>query len=152
MPEEPPSATAGQNTGAGTIALCLAADIREIAALAAALDRFGTDNGIAPEAIFKVKLVLDELINNVIDHGMVSPRDGRIDLGISLEGSSLVIDMTDNARLYDPFLTAPPDVEADMDSRPIGGLGVHIVRSLMSEASYSASEGRNHIRLRLDLA
>ena len=60
----------------------------------------------------------------------------------------MTIEMVDDGKPFDPLTEAPvPDVNAPMDERPIGGLGVFLVRKLMDELTYRREEGRNHLTL-----
>ena len=57
--------------------------------------------------------------------------------------------MRDDAPPFDPFVEAPaPDLDADLDARPIGGLGVHLIRSLMDEVSTTHDGNGNRVVLR----
>jgi len=61
---------------------------------------------------------------------------------------ALTIEMVDDGKPFDPLTDAPvPDVNAPMEERPIGGLGVFLVRKLMDELTYRREEGRNHLTL-----
>lgn len=133
------------------IASVIRADIHEIPGLFARIQRFGADCGIAEAALFKIELALDELINNVIDHGYPGRAPGEIAVRLRCEGDRIDIELSDDADLYDPFGIATPDLDADIEDRPLGGLGVHLVRSLMSEARYRVVDGRNSIQLSLAL-
>ncbi|WP_181703150.1 ATP-binding protein [Chthonobacter albigriseus] len=129
----------------------LAADLADLGALMATLDHFAGVSGLSPDVAFKVQLCLDELVNNVIDHGYAPGAPGEIRLRIEHHGDRLAIEISDDAALFDPFSNPPPDLDLGVDDRPLGGLGVHLVRTLMTEARYAVDAGRNHVRLVLSL-
>ena len=54
------------------------------------------------------------------------------------------------APAYDPLAHAPPDLDADIADRPIGGLGIHLVRELAQDARYRREDGWNILRIELD--
>lgn len=84
---------------------------------------------------FSANLCLEELITNTIRHGLHGRPDGRIRVRMSISDEWLEIVLKDDAPRYDPFVEAPaPDLELDLEDRPIGGLGVHIVKQLMDDA------------------
>jgi serine/threonine-protein kinase RsbW/sigma-B regulation protein RsbU (phosphoserine phosphatase) len=88
-----------------------------------------------PDIAFSANLCLEELITNTIQYGLANAPDHAIRICISRSTHCLEIVLKDDAPPFDPFNTvAPPDIEAGVDERAIGGLGVHLVRSLMDEA------------------
>ena len=56
--------------------------------------------------------------------------------------------IADDGRPFDPLTEAPePDLESAIEDRPIGGLGVHLVRTMMDEVRYRREEGKNRLTL-----
>ena len=56
--------------------------------------------------------------------------------------------MTDDAPGFDPLAVPEPDTSLAIEDRPIGGLGIALMRRLMDETEYERREGRNRLRLR----
>lgn len=84
---------------------------------------------------FAANLCLEELVTNTIQHGLHSAPDRMIRVRMSISDEWLEIILKDDAPPFDPFAEAPPpDLDADLDERPIGGLGVHLVKTLMDDA------------------
>ena len=82
---------------------------------------------------------------NVISYGGDSSHKPRITLHLSQQNDLLSMEISDDGIAYDPLTAPPPDLESDLDDRPIGGLGVHLVRELMDNVSYRYKDGRNHL-------
>ena len=62
--------------------------------------------------------------------------------------NSLTIEIVDDGRPFDPLTDAPkPDVNAELEDRNIGGLGIHLVRKMMDDVRYRREEGKNHLTL-----
>jgi anti-sigma regulatory factor (Ser/Thr protein kinase) len=79
-------------------------------------------------------LCLEELIINTIVYGLKGNADQFIHIQINLSNEWLEIVLKDNAPRFDPFMQAPrPNLELDINERPIGGLGVHLVKKLMDD-------------------
>lgn len=124
----------------------LSSKLESIAALAEQVDSLLADH---PRLAFQVNLCLDELLTNTITHGLKGAPDHRIEVELKREAEWLEIVLSDDAPPYDPFADSPrPDLEAELDERPIGGLGVHFVRSLMQSAEVSHEGGGNRVVLR----
>lgn len=106
--------------------------IEEIEHLAEAVEAALPDR---PDLAFSANLCLEELITNTIQHGLGGSSDRQIRVRISISDEWLEIIVKDNAPAFDPFTEAPlPDLDSDVDERPIGGLGVHMVKTMMDEA------------------
>ena len=103
--------------------------LEEIARLATAIEGVLPDR---PDITFAVNLCLDELLTNTILHGLDSASDRIIMVNISRSDEWLEIRLKDDAPPFDPFADAP---KPDLDERPIGGLGVHLVKTLMDDVS-----------------
>ncbi len=84
---------------------------------------------------FSANLCLDELITNTVLHGLQGAENRVIRVRMSISDDWLEIIIKDDAPQFDPFVEAPsPDLDDDLDERAIGGLGVHLVKTLMDEA------------------
>lgn len=105
-----------------------------------------------PDLAFSTNLCLEELITNTIQYGLSNAPDHVIRIRISRTREFLEIEVLDDAPHFDPFNTAPhPDVSASVEDRDIGGLGVHLVRSLMDDARSSYDGTGNRITLKKTL-
>ncbi len=131
--------------------LTLAAELGELSRLAEAVEAFGETHGLPPGAVFKLNLCFDELITNAVSYGFENLDEAELTVALAVEGGAVVAQIRDNGRPFDPFNEAPePDVGAGIDERPVGGLGVLLVRESMDEIGYERRDGRNIVTLRLD--
>ena len=127
------------------LTLELDAEIESLATADKAVGDFAESMSWPDEATFKVKLVLEEILMNVISYGGDSSHKPRITLHLSQQNDLLSMEISDNGIAFDPLTAPPPDLESDLDDRSIGGLGVHLVRELMDNVSYRFKDGRNHL-------
>ena len=127
------------------LTLELDAEIESLATADKAVGDFAESMSWPDEATFKVKLVLEEILMNVISYGGDSSHKPRITLHLSQQNDLLSMEISDNGIAFDPLTAPPPDLESDLDDRSIGGLGVHLVRELMDNVSYRYKDGRNHL-------
>ncbi|MBC7608215.1 MAG: SpoIIE family protein phosphatase [Polaromonas sp.] len=88
-----------------------------------------------PDLAFAANLCLEELITNIITHGLHGATDRIIQIRLSMSDEWLEIVLKDDAPPFDPFKEVPdPDFDMALEDRPIGGLGVHLVKTLMDDA------------------
>lgn len=141
-------------TGAA-VDLVIKNDSRELGRLAEAVDDFSERNELAAETRFELQLCLEELVLNVVNHGFDNPGEHDIRIGIELNedaGRVLTVRVVDDGREFDPLTDTPaPDLDADLEDRAVGGLGVFLVRKIMDEVSYRREDGLNHLTLTKNL-
>ena len=99
--------------------------------------------------VFKVNLVLEELGLNILSYGGAgADRSPELEITLVSEDDSLTIEVSDDGRPFNPLEDAAvPDVDALLDERSVGGLGVHLVRTMMDDLSYQRAEGRNLLKM-----
>ena len=110
---------------------------------------FAAEHGLAADDKLRTLIVLEELLTNLSKYGYSNQHEaeGVAEVALELEGDQLTIEFADDGQPFDPFDKAAPDFDESVESRPVGGLGLHIVRELADEAHYSQRDGRNVIRL-----
>lgn len=95
----------------------------------------------------RANLILEELVLNTLTHGDISGLT-KIDLDLESEGHALTIRLTDDGSPFNPLTDAPePDVTLPLAERPIGGLGVYLVRTMGEDLEYRREHDRNHLKL-----
>lgn len=72
---------------------------------------------------------VDELVCNVIQHGYAG-RPGRVEVDVTRRGRELGFRIRDNAPAFDPRTVADPPLDLPLELRPLGGMGVHLARTL----------------------
>ena len=128
--------------------LCFTNDLAEIARLGEAVEEFGESCGLTASETYKVNLVLDELLTNLISYAYPDQQKHLIRLRLSLSEDRLTALLIDDAGPFDPLHPARPAVlDGPLEDRPIGGLGLHFVRTLMDEVSYERVGDRNQLTL-----
>ena len=91
--------------------------------------------------------VLDELLSNIISYAFDDDADHEIDIRVELAGPRLSITIADDGTPFDPFALPDPDTTLPLDERSVGGLGIHLVRKVMDEASYERVGPNNVVTL-----
>lgn len=119
----------------------------ELDRVTAEIEDFALEADWPLDFAFKVNLALEEIVINVMNYGH---EDGlhEIDITLITEDNSLTIEIVDDGRPFDPLTEAPvPDVNAALEDRNIGGLGIHFVRKMMEDVRYRREEGKNHLTM-----
>lgn len=120
--------------------------------LAEAVEIFGQESGWTDALIMQVNLVLEELLVNAITNGYPDQRSGHITVQIQTRLDAITLQITDDGDAFDPFSIQTPDLSLAIEDRPIGGLGVHLVRSYMDVCHYRYIRPYNEVILTKHLA
>jgi phosphoserine phosphatase RsbU/P len=104
---------------------------------------------VASGRIGDAELIAEELLTNVVKSLEARGGSAFLSLQCELNPAQIVMTVRDDGPQFDPLARAAPDLEADIEDRAIGGLGVAIVRQLADGCSYSRSNGHNVMEVRL---
>lgn len=95
----------------------------------------------------KIKLAVEEAVTNVIDYAYPDDTEGNISITIEADENRIRFILSDSGAEFDPTSVSKADTTLTVDERPIGGLGVFLVRNLMDSINYERSDGKNVLRL-----
>ena len=106
------------------------------------------DAGLPEERIGELDLVIDELIMNVCTHGysMDMPGDVTVTYTVPAPGE-LRVEVADQGVAFNPLEAEPPDLASSLEARPIGGLGIYLVKSLATSLTYRREQGWNRLTI-----
>lgn len=99
------------------------------------------------EALYFVLLAIEELVTNCIKYGYDDAGEHTIIIRLSVADQILTVTVIDDGRPFDPLALPPPDLSLDIKDRPIGGLGIFLLRKLADESHYEWRDGRNRLTL-----
>ena len=126
------------------LALTVENRVEELARIAAAVENLAEQENWPPDFLFKVNLVLEEFGINIMTYGY---DDGLHDFQIKLtsETDTVTIEFIDDGKPFNPLEDNPEaDTETNVDDRPIGGLGLFLIKEMTEEFSYRREDSRNH--------
>ncbi len=105
------------------------------------------DLPLSDEQKYLLRLVIEEIATNIIKYGYDSDNHGVIQVACLCIDNVLRVTIRDHGRPFDPHDTPPPDLDSDLASRPVGGLGIFLVRELSDHLIYhhDASSGWNEL-------
>ena len=99
------------------------------------------------DLFFTTNLVVEELGLNVINHAYRG-QSGEFEIIITSEEQAITVEIIDNGPPFNMLQDAPaPDIEAEIEERPVGGLGIHLVKTMMDELHYKRDQERNYLTL-----
>lgn len=128
------------------LSLHMEATLDELPRIGAAIEAFARRENWSPRLEFQVMLVIEELAVNVVKHcGDVVEA---ADIVLISDDDKVRIEFSDGGRPFDPLSESPrPDTDSAVEDRPVGGLGLHLVRAMVDEAVYRRERNRNRLTL-----
>ena len=119
----------------------------ELNEIVAAVESMAERENWSPGLVFRVQLAIEEVVLNVMDYGY-DEGVHEFELILTSEADTLTIEVVDDGRPFDPLNDVPtPDLEATVEERKVGGLGIHLVRTMMDQVNYRREQGRNYLTL-----
>lgn len=101
------------------------------------------DVGVARELALELRLISEELVTNVVKYAEAVA----IEVELQVSEEAIELEVRDNGKRFDPLGTSAPDLDADVEDRSLGGLGIHLVQALADTIDYRRVESWNVLRL-----
>ena len=104
------------------------------------------------KAQMQIDVAIDELFSNISRYAY-DPSTGPATVRVEVEQEplSVIVTFIDHGKPYDPLAKKDPDISLPAEDRPIGGLGVFLVKKTMDDVSYEYKDGRNILRIKKHL-
>ena len=135
-----------------TLSVVVVNERREIARLARLFDEFREGCGISDDDGAHIHLILEEVVSNVIKYGYDDGLEHRINVDVAVDGDHVTIRIEDDGKPFNPLDAPHPKLDLPIEQRPIGGLGVFIVKSVADSVDYRRDGGRNVVTVRKKIA
>lgn len=103
--------------------------------------------GFSKRCKCETNLVLEELFTNIISYAYRDGGDHEVLLRIRIDPDQLYIEIEDDGVPFNPMNAAPPGLEAELEDREVGGLGVFFARKFTDQISYERVDERNIVKI-----
>jgi serine/threonine-protein kinase RsbW len=121
--------------------------IDELNKVAFYLENLGEEWGLPSPLIISLNLVMEEALSNIILYGFDASSRHTIEVDIQKTDEKITFSIVDDGRAYDPTLKHDPDITLSAENRPIGGLGIFLIKKIMDEVEYQRHDNRNYLIL-----
>ncbi|MBR5603826.1 MAG: ATP-binding protein [Bacteroidales bacterium] len=115
--------------------IVLANDIAEVNKLNMFVEEIGEEFSLSPDVVFNLSLVLEEAVVNVINYAYPKEEHESIYLSARLHEGSIILVLTDTGVEFDPTMAPEADITLSAEERPIGGLGIFLIRQITHRES-----------------
>lgn len=124
-------------------------DVASLVAATTELEKLLGRANVPGEVVYSCSLALEEIFTNIIRHAYADAGAHEVRFVVRLTADHVVLEFADDGRAFDPLAAKPPDLERPHAERPIGGLGIHLVRTLADRVDYARAGGHNRLTVRI---
>ena len=131
--------------------LVLPNDIETIPQLNEFIDSVAEEVGLEMSLTMSLNLAMEEAVVNVMDYAYPDGQKGDVDIEVTADQEWMTFVITDTGIAFDPTTKEDADTTLSAEERPIGGLGIFLVRQLMDDINYKREGNKNVLTLRKKL-
>lgn len=121
--------------------------IEEISRMASFLDGIGEEFALSVEDSFNIHLAMEEAVTNVIMYAYPKDEEHELELTVYSSENELMFEIKDEGEGFDPTLHPEVDTTLSLEDRPVGGLGIFLIRRIMQRVEYRREDGKNILTL-----
>lgn len=115
------------------------------------IERAGEQLDVGVDAAFSLKLAAEEAVINIIEHG--DGDGGPVEIGIRRDDDRAVLTLRDKGTPFDFTTVEKPDLDGDWTDRPVGQLGLHLIKQMVDDVAYETTpDGENRLTLTMNLS
>ena len=115
----------------------------EIARLQDQLEALARQHGLPTKVLHEIQLAVEEHLTNILLYAYADEFEHQIHVQLRLGTDDVWIQVEDDGRPFNPLDFPAPDLSAPLEQRPIGGLGIHMIRKSMDRIEYRRDDGKN---------
>jgi anti-sigma regulatory factor (Ser/Thr protein kinase) len=119
-----------------------------MASVMGTFESFSSEHGLSAKLVATMNMALDELVSNIIKYGYDDDGHHEIDMRYAIEDGVLITEIVDDGLPFNMLEKEDPDLSLSIEEKPIGGLGVYLVKQLTDSQHYERKDDRNRLVLR----
>jgi sigma-B regulation protein RsbU (phosphoserine phosphatase) len=131
--------------------ITLPSDVQTIPQLQTFVEGVGEELNIDPSMVMSLNLALEEAVVNVMNYAYPPEIGGDVTIEAEANDVRLKFTIIDSGAPFDPTAVNDADTTLSTEERPIGGLGIYLVRQIMDSINYERIDGKNILSLRKKL-
>lgn len=107
------------------------------------VESFGCRHRFSERLRQSIDLTLEELLTNIVVYGRAKDHEPRITIRLAVKKDAVQIEVEDDALPFNPLEYPPVDTSIPLDEKPVGGLGIQIIRKMMDRLEYHRRGDKN---------
>lgn len=126
-----------------TVEIVLQNDLNELERLNQLVEEFGAQAGLHVEEQYSLFLCLEEIVTNIINYAWPDGGGHQVAINVTVDDEHIKVQFEDDGVPFDPTKYPAPDMSKPASQRPVGGLGIHLVRGSTNEMWYQRRDDKN---------
>jgi len=122
-------------------------NLSELATLELAAAEFLESTPLTPKASYTATLALEEMCSNIIKYGYDDEKQHEISITLCLNGNDFLITIIDDGHEFNPLKAEIKDFSDEISERKIGGVGIHLTKTMSDKVSYTRKDGKNILEI-----
>lgn len=127
--------------------LILQNDVQQVPLLSQFIDELCETVGLDMATTMNLNLAIEEAVVNVMNYAYPQGTVGDVFIDTQIDDKQLEFTISDCGTPFDPTTWKEADITLSAEDRPIGGLGIHLVKTIMDSVEYKYSDGKNMLTL-----
>ncbi len=127
--------------------ITLTNNVQDVPLLATFVEEVCEQAGFDASVTMQMNLAMEEAVVNVMNYAYPSGTQGDIMIDALMGNGKLQFVISDKGTPFDPTAEADADTTLSAEERPIGGLGIFLVRQLMDDINYEYKDDKNILTL-----
>jgi serine/threonine-protein kinase RsbW len=95
------------------------------------------ESGLDDQSLYQVRVAVDEVCANVVHHAYQGMEPGEMEISCDLDDQTFIVRVRDWGNAFDPDTVADPDLDAPLEDRTLGGLGLFLVKQFMDQVRFT---------------
>jgi serine/threonine-protein kinase RsbW len=109
-------------------------------------EEFAAGHQLSPKVLNSIHLSLEEILSNIITYGFQDKREHEVAVHFEIKSNEVEVEIRDDGSPFNPLNSPDPDLSLSLDERPLGGMGIFMVRKMVDEMVYRRV-GHNNVLL-----
>lgn len=118
------------------LSFTLDTDLGQLDDLHEMVECFCNVHGLENKTIFEANLAFEEIFTNIVSYGHDDKKRHQVHFTFECKEDNIIIRIEDDGVPFNLLDAEPVDLDADLEHRTVGGLGIHLVRKFMDDVSY----------------
>ena len=129
----------------------LRSDVASLVSATKELETLLREAEVSSEVIYDCSLALEEIFTNILRYAHADAETHEVRFAAHLSGDHVMLRFEDDGRAFDPLAAEPPKLDVPPEQRPIGGLGIHLVKKIADALEYERKDGLNRLTVRISI-
>ena len=133
----------------GHSAITIINQFDELVRVASWVESLARQYQLSPQTVFKLELVLDEALPNIISYAYPDQENHEILISLLVKVNDVTLEIIDDGRPFNPFALETPVRQESLETAKIHGRGIRLIKSFTTEQEYRRIDQANFFRVNI---